>query len=149
MREKGVGYAASNTQVKGGDKTPQAEADAINAELATMRTNIAQMQKARDADVRFAASAVALALVGVPVPVMREPALAVRTPGGWETWWRGDAAPVKWSAALPAVADRVAVEGGVAGRRVGRVLAVGRGRGVPGAGDRGAAGSGAAPSSSW
>ena len=56
---------------------------------------------------RFAASAVALALVSVPVPGMREPALAVRAPGGWETWWRGDAAPVKWSAALPAVADRV------------------------------------------
>jgi hypothetical protein len=45
-REKGIGYAASNTQVKGGDKTPQAEADAINAELATMRGNITQMQKA-------------------------------------------------------------------------------------------------------
>ena len=56
---------------------------------------------------RLAASAVALALVGVPVPGMREPALAVRAPGGWETWWRGDAAPVKWSATLPAVADRV------------------------------------------
>lgn len=45
-REKGLGYASSNTQVKGGDKTPQAEADAINAELATMRTNLASMQKA-------------------------------------------------------------------------------------------------------
>jgi hypothetical protein len=45
VREKGVGFAASNTQVKGGDKTPQAEADAINAELATMRGNLAQMQK--------------------------------------------------------------------------------------------------------
>jgi hypothetical protein len=64
--------------------------------------------------VRFAASAVVLAVVGVPVPVLRdpalaerEPALAVRAPGGWETWWRGDAAPVKWERALPAVADRV------------------------------------------
>jgi hypothetical protein len=45
-REKGLGFAASNTQVKGGDKTPQAEADAINAELATMRGNLTQMQKA-------------------------------------------------------------------------------------------------------
>jgi len=57
--------------------------------------------------VRLAASAVALALAGVPVPAVREPVLAVRAPGGWETWWRGDAAPAKWSAALPAVADRV------------------------------------------
>jgi len=46
IREKGLGFAASNTQVKGGDKTPQAEADAINSELATMRGNMAQMQKA-------------------------------------------------------------------------------------------------------
>jgi hypothetical protein len=45
-REKGLGYASSNTQVKGGDKTPQAEADAINAELATMRTNLVSMRKA-------------------------------------------------------------------------------------------------------
>lgn len=45
-REKGMGYAQSNTQVKGGDKTPQDEADAINEQLAAMRTNIAQMQKA-------------------------------------------------------------------------------------------------------
>jgi hypothetical protein len=44
-REKGLGFAASNTQVKGGDKTPQAEADAINSELATMRSNMAQMSK--------------------------------------------------------------------------------------------------------
>jgi len=57
--------------------------------------------------VRLAAPVVALALVGVPVPAMREPALAVRAPGGWETWWRGDSAPAKWSSALPAVADRV------------------------------------------
>jgi len=46
VREKGLGFAASNTQVKGGEKTPQAEADAINSELATMRGNMAQMQKA-------------------------------------------------------------------------------------------------------
>lgn len=56
---------------------------------------------------RLAATAVALALAGVPVSEIGEPALAVRAPGGWETWWRGDAAPIKWSAALPAVADRV------------------------------------------
>jgi len=35
------------------------------------------------------------------------PTLAVRGPGGWETWWRGEAAPVRWSAPLPAVAERV------------------------------------------
>ncbi len=46
--------------------------------------------------------------MGVPVPAaMREPALAVRAPSGWETWWRGEAAPARWTAALPAVADRV------------------------------------------
>ena len=35
------------------------------------------------------------------------PALAVRAPGGWETWWRADEAPARWAAPLPAVADRV------------------------------------------
>ena len=57
---------------------------------------------------RLAAPAVALALIGLPVPAaMREPALAVRVPGGWETWWQADAAPSAWRAALPAVTDRV------------------------------------------
>jgi hypothetical protein len=36
------------------------------------------------------------------------PALAVRTPAGWETWWRGQAAPARWDAALPAITDRLA-----------------------------------------
>jgi len=58
--------------------------------------------------VRLAAPVVALSLMGLPVPaVVREPALAVRASGGWETWWRGAEAPVRWRAALPAVADRV------------------------------------------
>jgi len=35
------------------------------------------------------------------------PALAVRAPGGWETWWRADEAPARWAAPLPAVAERV------------------------------------------
>jgi len=35
------------------------------------------------------------------------PALAVRGPGGGVTWWRAGAAPARWTAPLPAVADRV------------------------------------------
>lgn len=35
------------------------------------------------------------------------PTLAVRTPDGWTTWWRSDAAPTRWTAPLPALADRV------------------------------------------
>ncbi|MGE5232112.1 MAG: phosphodiester glycosidase family protein [Deltaproteobacteria bacterium] len=35
------------------------------------------------------------------------PTLAVRAPGGWETWWRADEAPARWAAPLPAVAGRV------------------------------------------
>jgi len=35
------------------------------------------------------------------------PTLAVRVPGGWHTWWWGDAAPARWPTPLPAVADRV------------------------------------------
>lgn len=35
------------------------------------------------------------------------PALAVRAPHGWETWWQDDAAPTRWTGPLPAVADRV------------------------------------------
>jgi hypothetical protein len=35
------------------------------------------------------------------------PTLAVRVPGGWQTWWRGEAAPVRWTAPLPVVADRI------------------------------------------
>jgi hypothetical protein len=50
---------------------------------------------------------VRLAALAVAVVVAGTPALAVRAPGGWETWWRADAAPVRWTAALPAVADRV------------------------------------------
>ena len=36
------------------------------------------------------------------------PTLSVRTADGWETWWRGADAPVRWAAPLPAVAQRVA-----------------------------------------
>jgi hypothetical protein len=36
------------------------------------------------------------------------PTLSVRTADGWETWWRGENAPVRWTAPLPAVAQRVA-----------------------------------------
>ncbi len=44
-REKAIGYAQSNTQVKPG-KIPQDEADAINAQLAKVRENVMAMQKA-------------------------------------------------------------------------------------------------------
>jgi len=35
------------------------------------------------------------------------PTLAVRTAQGWETWWRGEAAPAHWAAPLPALAGRI------------------------------------------
>ncbi|HEU5171546.1 MAG TPA: phosphodiester glycosidase family protein [Gemmatimonadales bacterium] len=35
------------------------------------------------------------------------PTLAVRAPGGWETWWRSGAAPARWAAPLPMVVDRI------------------------------------------
>jgi hypothetical protein len=35
------------------------------------------------------------------------PSLSVRAPGGWEMWWNERAAPVRWTAPLPAIADRV------------------------------------------
>lgn len=50
----------------------------------------------------------ALAVAGLPAPVPGDgPALAVRAPHGWETWWQDDAAPTQWTGPLPAVADRV------------------------------------------
>lgn len=53
-----------------------------------------------------------LALAALAAPAARPPAdpgptLAVRTPEGWITWWRSDSAPTRWSAPLPALADRV------------------------------------------
>jgi hypothetical protein len=33
--------------------------------------------------------------------------LSVRAPDGWETWWDEQAAPARWEAPLPAVAERV------------------------------------------
>ncbi len=44
-REKAIGYAQSNTQVKAG-KIPEAEADAINSALGVTRERVAAMQKA-------------------------------------------------------------------------------------------------------
>ena len=35
------------------------------------------------------------------------PTLAVRVPGGWETWWRSESAPVALARPAPALADRV------------------------------------------
>lgn len=51
---------------------------------------------------------IALGVAGLPAPNRGDgQALAVRGPSGWETWWQGDAAPARWAAPLPAVADRV------------------------------------------
>jgi hypothetical protein len=56
---------------------------------------------------RIARAALAIAVIGVvPVP-SRGPALAVRAPHGWETWWQGDAAPARWTAPLPAITERI------------------------------------------
>lgn len=50
----------------------------------------------------------AIGVAGLPaVHTGDGPALAVRAPGGWETWWRADAAPSVWRAPLAAVTDRV------------------------------------------
>jgi len=58
--------------------------------------------------VRTVLVGIALALAGLPASNTRAgPALAVRAPGGWETWWQGDSAPARWTGPLPAVADRV------------------------------------------
>ncbi len=47
-------------------------------------------------------------MAGLPASPMRGgPELAVRAPGGWETWWQADAAPSAWRAPLPALTDRV------------------------------------------
>jgi hypothetical protein len=50
-------------------------------------------------------AAVLVAALAVVPP--REPALAVRTADGWNTWWRADAAPARWSGEHPAVAGGV------------------------------------------
>jgi phosphodiester glycosidase len=51
-----------------------------------------------------------LTVLALAAPAMGpdpDPALAVRAPNGWETWWRAGEAPARWAAPLPAVADRV------------------------------------------
>ncbi|MGZ8391326.1 MAG: phosphodiester glycosidase family protein [Gemmatimonadales bacterium] len=46
--------------------------------------------------------------------------LAVRGPGGWETWWRRDAAPVRWNGDAP-LAARVAWRPGASGMEWGEL----------------------------
>ena len=46
LREKAMGFAASHTQVKGGDDTPDDEAKAINSALAETGSLMAQANKA-------------------------------------------------------------------------------------------------------
>lgn len=48
------------------------------------------------------------------------PSLAVRAPGGWETWWRRDAAPARWDGKAP-LAERVAWRAGSAGMEWGEL----------------------------
>ena len=51
----------------------------------------------------------AIGVAGLPaVHTGDGPALAVRAPSGWETWWQADAAPSAWRGPLAAVTDRVA-----------------------------------------
>ena len=110
VREKAKGFALSNTEVQGGSDTPDDEAKAINQALAQTRALIdAGEEGERAVDVRAALAGIALAVAGLPAPNMGAgPALAVRAPSGWETWWQADAAPSAWRAPLPAVTDRVA-----------------------------------------
>jgi hypothetical protein len=46
LKEKAMGYAASNTEVQGGSDTPEDEAKSINSELAQTRDLMAQANKA-------------------------------------------------------------------------------------------------------
>lgn len=56
---------------------------------------------------RLPALLTVLALAGPAAGPDPDSTLAVRAEGGWETWWRAGEAPARWTAALPAVADRV------------------------------------------
>lgn len=50
----------------------------------------------------------ALVIAGLPVTQAGDgPALAVRAPGGWQTWWQAESAPSAWRAPLAAVNDQV------------------------------------------
>lgn len=57
----------------------------------------------------FARSAVAAAaaLLAAAAPARAQGALSLGTGAGWRTFWRGDAAPVRWAGPLPAVAGAV------------------------------------------
>jgi len=69
-----------------------------------------------------------LALAGAPAPGRDPgPTLAVRTPDGWETWWRADAAPARWTAPLPAVSDRIRWRAAVRGLEWGEFSLAGAG----------------------
>ena len=70
---------------------------------------------------------VALAVAGLPASIAGGPELAVRAPGGWETWWRVDSAPSAWRAALPAVIDRVGFRGVAPGVERGELSLSGEG----------------------
>jgi hypothetical protein len=55
------------------------------------------------------------------------PSLAVRVPGGWETWWRSESAPARWTDPLPALADRVEWRRAAAGLEWGQLSLSGDG----------------------
>ncbi|MGH7627933.1 MAG: phosphodiester glycosidase family protein, partial [Gemmatimonadales bacterium] len=70
-------------------------------------------------------SAWPLALLGLGLDP--GPSLSVRAPGGWETWWREGAAPARWEAPLPAVANRVRWRAAAPGLEWGEVSLSGEG----------------------
>jgi phosphodiester glycosidase len=55
------------------------------------------------------------------------PTLAVRTAEGWETWWRADSAPVRWTAPHPAIANRIAWARAAPGLEWGQITLAGEG----------------------
>ncbi|HEX5632253.1 MAG TPA: phosphodiester glycosidase family protein [Gemmatimonadales bacterium] len=76
---------------------------------------------------RHAAFLLAGALVALPSAPVRGPELAVRAGGKWETWWRAESAPVRWAAAHPALAGRVAWRRAAAGLEWGELSMSGSG----------------------
>jgi hypothetical protein len=72
----------------------------------------------------LAGLALTMQVAGGPDP---GPTLAVKTADGWETWWRSDAAPSRWPAALPAVCDRIAWQRAARGLEWGELSLAGDG----------------------
>jgi hypothetical protein len=69
----------------------------------------------------------ALLALAAPIGGSHGPTLAVRVPGGWETWWRSETAPTRWADPLPAIADRVQWRRAAAGLEWGQFSLAGHG----------------------